>query len=152
MEPACAALDREVPPSHSRRPRRACLAESPPTATSSGSARQALPRNLVKVVFGYFDLLQELREKHPGSDETPPPPEVDPNAPAVNSRSGVASDTAGELRSSASRARPRTRISPRFAAACSVTHPGIPGFAAACSATHPHHPEVRRSVVGRTPT
>ncbi|HSN96937.1 MAG TPA: hypothetical protein VLS89_01525, partial [Candidatus Nanopelagicales bacterium] len=34
----------------------------------------ALPRNLVKLVFGYFDLLQSFREKQPTGEEPPPPP------------------------------------------------------------------------------
>ena len=39
---------------------------------------KTLPRNLVKLVFGYFDVLQGFRESRPADDEPPAPPAVEP--------------------------------------------------------------------------
>lgn len=48
----------------------------------------ARPRNLVNLVFGYFDLLSEFRQKHPVAEEAPPPPpppETEPTSPTTES-------------------------------------------------------------------
>jgi len=50
--------------------------------TAEVKSNSALPRNLVAIVFGYFDLLNVFRTKEPAGAKPPEPPPVEPPAPA----------------------------------------------------------------------